>query len=343
MTRTVAASALTLALTLAAASSAQPATPPASAPPPASPLDLARAALAAGRTAEALALLAEPARTGDVRAREALGVAHFLAGQPTQAVALLAGVLPQLADGSPEKREAVQVLGLAYYLVGRIPEAIPLLEQTRAFADADPKLAYALGMAYVHTRAADKAREAWARAYGVPPESAAAHLLSAQMMVRAGFNETAEAELKQAVTKDARLPQVHLLLGQIALFRGRAEEAVTLLEAERTLNPGSALALDRLGDAYSRLGRWEAALDVLHRSTWINPYSSGPYILLGRVYLKKADPGHAEGVLRKAVEYDPNNQAAHYLLGQALQQLGQAEEAKREFQTAERLPSPSER
>lgn len=318
-------------------------TAPSPAPAAAATVEQARVALAAGRVSEALALLDTPASAGDPRARQVLGVAHFLAGQPARAVEILAVTLPQLADGSPEQREAVQVLGLAYYLVGRIPEALPLLEQTRTFAGSDPKLAYALGMAYVHTHASDKARQSWARAFDLAPASAAAHLLTAQMMVRAGFNEDAEAELKQAVAKDPRLPQAHLLLGQIALFRGRAEEALKLLETERALHPSSTQALDRLGDAYLRLGRWDAALDVLHRSTWINPYSSAPYILLGRVYLKKADPSNAEGVLRKAVEYDPNNQAAHYLLAQALQQLGRGEEARREFQTAERLPGPTER
>jgi tetratricopeptide (TPR) repeat protein len=237
----------------------------------------------------------------------------------------------------------VQVLGLSYYLVGRIAESVPLLERARAFAGADPKLAYALGMAYVHTRQVDRARAAWAQAFAQPAESAAACLLNAQLMVRAGFDDLAEEELKRALARDPKLPQVRLLLGQTALFRGRLDEAVTLLDEERRLNPGNATVLDRLGDAYLRLGRWDEAIDVLQRSTWINPYSSNPYILLGRAHLKKSDAGSAEGLLRKAIEYDPNNQAAHYLLGQALQKLGRADEAKREFETAERLPGPVER
>ena len=42
-------------------------------------------------------------------------------------------------------------------------------------------------------------------------------------------------------------------------------------------------------------------------------------------------------MLRRAIEYDPNNMQAHYLLGQLLQQTGRSEEAKREFEIAERL------
>jgi Flp pilus assembly protein TadD len=56
--------------------------------------------------------------------------------------------------------------------------------------------------------------------------------------------------------------------------------------------------------------------------------------------MTKREPGSAEGNLRRAVEYDPNNRAAHYLLGQVLQQTGREEEARREFETAERLGGP---
>ena len=97
------------------------------------------------------------------------------------------------------------------------------------------------------------------------------------------------------------------------------------------------MALLRLGDAYVRQMKWDDAIGALQRSIWINPSFSGPYILLGRAYMKKGEPGTAEGMLRRAVELDPNNKSAHYLLAQVLQQTGRAEEARREFEVAERL------
>ena len=44
-------------------------------------------------------------------------------------------------------------------------------------------------------------------------------------------------------------------------------------------------------------------------------------------------------MLRQAIQYDPNNRSAHYILGQLLQQMGRLDEAKREFEIAERLQS----
>ena len=157
------------------------------------------------------------------------------------------------------------------------------------------------------------------------------------------LEEMADAELRQALAQDPRLPRVHLLLGQTALFRGRLDEAVTLLQGELQVSPGEAMAYHLLGDAYSRQLKWDAAVAALQKSIWINPYFSGPYLLLGKAYMKKGDAAAAEGMLRQAVRYDPNNKAAHYLLGQLLQQAGRSDEARRELETAERLPGARER
>ena len=306
-------------------------------------LDEARLLIDAGQPASAVARLQalDPA-TRPMVAR-LLGVAYYHANEHAKAIEQLTTALPKLAPGSIERAEAVQVMGLSQYLAGHIPESIPYLEETRAVAPNNADLAYVLGMAYIQTRQPDKARETWARSFKVPPDSAAAHLVTARMMVRAEFDEAAEEELKKALARDPRLPHAHFLLGQTALFRGRLDESVALLHKELELNPGDAMAYYRLGDAYSRQLEWDDAVGALQKSAWLNPYFSGPYLLLGRAYMRKGQPAAAEGMLRRAIQYDPNNKAAHYVLGQLLQQAGRTEEARRELEIAERLQGTTER
>ena len=157
------------------------------------------------------------------------------------------------------------------------------------------------------------------------------------MMVRLEMEDQATAALTKALAMDSRMPNANFLLGQMALFRGRLPEAIALTESELRINPGHAMAWSQLGDAYTRQAKWSEAIGALQKSLWLNPYYSAPYILLGRCYQKTAQPARAESMLRRAVQYDPNNRSAHYLLAQVLQQLGRAEEAKREFEIAERL------
>jgi tetratricopeptide (TPR) repeat protein len=310
--------------------------------PEATPLARARALVNQGKPNEALEALAglDP---NDPRVAQLQGVAYYHADEPVKAVEKLLPVVDRLPADSIERREAVQVLGLSLYLAGRLPESIPYLEKTRAWATENTELLYILGNVYVLTKQPDKAREAYARLFGLATDTAAAHLVAAQLMVRLEFEELAEGELKKAIAKDPRIPQAHYLLGQAAIFRGQLDEARALLGKELELNPAHAMALYRLGDAFTRESRWDEAIAALQKSIWVSPYFSGPYILLGRAYMKKGEPATAEGMLRRAVEYDPNNKSAHYLLGQLLQQTGRADEARKELAIAEKLQAEPER
>ncbi len=273
----------------------------------------------------------------DIRVTHLLGVAYYHAGDLPRAIEILTPIVDKLPPDSAQRREAVQSLGLAHYLSGRIADAVPFLEQTGEWAPNNNELTYALGTAYIQTRQPAKARERFARMFRVEPDSAAARLITARMMIRLEFNDFAEAELKQAIEKDPKLPQAHSLLGQIAIFYARYDEGVELLEKEIALNPGDAVAYYKLGDAYTRQLKWDEAIAPLQKSVWLNPFYSGPYILLGKTYLKKKNLSTAEGMLKRAIQFDPNNKSAHFMLGQVYQQSGRAEDAKREFAIAEKL------
>src|SRR5258707_13443760 len=92
----------------------------------------------------------------------------------------LAAVLPALPPDSPERREAIQVLGLSHYLAGHLGEAIPFLEQTRALAPENSDLAYILGMACIQTRQSDRPPKTWARSSHAPADSPARHVRPGQ-------------------------------------------------------------------------------------------------------------------------------------------------------------------
>ena len=306
--------------------------------PLASLLSDARTLVDEGRAAEAVAKLRAAGASGDPRVQQLLGVALYHADDYAAAIEALRAALPGLTPQSVEHREAEQVLGLSLFLAGRIADAIPFLERTREVAPRNLELQHVLGQAYVQTNQPDQARRAFAATFGVAPDSAAAHVLTAQMMIRLELEEAAQAELRKAIEKDPRVPRAHYLLAQQALFRSRLDDALALSRKEIEINPSDAMAFYQLGDALGRQSKWDDSIEALQQSLWLNPFYSGPYILLGRAYTRKNQPAIAEGMLRQAIQYDPNNRTAHYLLAQLLQQLGRTDEAKKEFEIAEKLP-----
>ena len=264
-------------------------------------------------------------------------MAAYHADDYPRAISTLSPLEQRFPEGSTERHEIVQVLGLSLFLAGRFEESIPKLEATRGWAATNLELAHILGQAYLQTGRTGPARQAFARTFNVSEDSAAAHLVTAQMMIRLQLETPAAEELKRALAKEPALPQANLLLGQLALFRGQFDESITLTRRELAIAPASATAYYQLGDAYVRQSRWDDAIAALQQSLWLNPFYSAPYILLGKAYVQKGQPATAEGMLRRAIEYDPNNRTAHYLLGQLLQKAGRLEEAKQEFAIAERL------
>lgn len=292
----------------------------------------------AGKPRDALARLQAAGTPEDVRVDALAGVAYYRADEHDKAVRQLSAVQPKLPEGSPERREVEKVLGLSLHLRGRYAEAIPWLECARAAGGDSLELSQVLAVAYLQTRQPDEVRAVVSRIFGVPADSAAASLFTAQLMIRHEHNEPAEEALREAIAKDPRLPRAHFLLGQLALFGGRYDDAVRWTEKELELNPSDAMAFSQLGDAYVHLEKWEPAIAALQRSIWINPYYSAPFILLGRAYMRMEQPAAAEGMLRRAVQYDPNNRQAHYMLARVLQRLGRTDEAKRELDIMRDLP-----
>lgn len=258
-------------------------------------------------------------------------------GNYLQAVELLTPLVKDLPADRPIYRQTVQMLALGRYVLGHLSDAVPYLEQVATWSPDNVQVGYALGVSLIQTRQPDKARAAFARMYGLAPESAAAHLLNGRMLLRQQFEENAEQELNKAVALDPKLPQANFMLGEIAVFRADLERGIALFQKEIALNPAFDQPYYRLGETYTRQLEWDKALIPLQKAIWLNPYFSGPYIVLGKVYLKKSDLGNAENMLRHSVRLDPNNATAHHLLAQTLQQANRPDEAKQEFAIAERL------
>src|SRR5215510_8477797 len=266
-----------------------------------------------------------------------LGVAYHLKRDYVRAVEQLSAAVKRIPQKEGKYRNAIQILGLSHYVLGHPTDAIPYLEETSRFLPDSAEIAYALGSCYIQTRDRDKSREVFARMFKVPSSSAAAYLINAQMMMRQRFEVLAEPELQKALALDPKLPQINFLLAEIAIYNAQIDRGIALLQKEIEINPTFAMAFYWLGEAYSRKLLWDEAIGPLQKSIWLNPYFSGPYIVLGKVYLKKGDLQNAEGMLRRATQMDPNNFSAHHLLAQVLQRANRVDEAKREFETAEKL------
>jgi predicted Zn-dependent protease len=262
------------------------------------------------------------------------GIVDYENNRLAEADASLARALAQ----DPSDLEAMQVRGVTLYRMGKPAEAIPLLEKAHAagsIANADPN--YVLGLCYIATKRYDDARHAFAVQYDFAPDSAAAWLVTARMLLRQELTAPAEAAAQKAVQLDPRLPLAHRLLGEIDLANGDVPDALAELQQEVKVNPLDGETYDRIGDAYVRSGQYARAQEVLDRAVLLEPNASGPYILLGKTLLEEHDPVTAAMYLQRAEKIDASNPMIHMLLGRAFTAVGRKDEASREFELLQKL------
>ena len=268
-----------------------------------------------------------------------LGLAFYRKGNFSEAQRAFAKAM----DEDPQNREAIQLRGLSLYQLGRPADAIPYLKQVQSWiGPANIDANYVLGLCYMHTLKYDDARESFAQMYGVPPDSAQAHLFLARMLLRQGYDPVAEQNALQAANMDPKLPLVHYLLGEFYLYKSNVQRAIDEFELEQKLNPAYAGTYDRLGDSYSRVGRYDDAQRALQRAILLDATATGPYILMGKVLIKKKDFVSATNYLQKALRMDPSNYITHHLMGEAYRGLGRIAEAEQELKKSEELQSAQE-
>ena len=252
------------------------------------------------------------------------GVALYKQHKYQEAIATLEKASQGEAPASPDFKESALLIGQSYFMLSQSAKAIPWLEKVTNTNEAN----YMLGYAYVLANRYDDSEAAFARLFGMKADSAAGHLVAAEMLVKKEFEKYAVTEARKAVAMDPKLPGAHFLLGEIAIYSGQPQEGLAEMSAEIGINPTFSMAWYRRGDAYTRQENWAAAIPDLQRAIWLNPNFSGPYILLGKCYFKLADYSNAEGMLRHALVLDPRNTSANYLLAQTLSSEGKKEEAK---------------
>ena len=262
------------------------------------------------------------------------GVIYYRKGDYANAVTSLQRAVAE----NPKDTEATQLTGLSLYLAGKPAEAIPYLEKVQSwYPSASVDASYILGVAYIQTKNYASARAAFAKMFQVPPDSAAAYLFTARLLLRFDFGPIAEEYDKKAVALDPKLPLAHQLLGELYLYQSKIPEAAAQFDQELAVNPGNPVAYYKLADANFRLQKFDEAEKLLQRSIWLDATSTGPYILMGKVLAKKGEPELAVRSLQRALAMDPNNPVPHHLLGQAYRDLGRSEDAERELKLAAQL------
>ncbi len=251
--------------------------------------------------------------------------------------------LREAARWLPGNAALLHDLGLACLECGRVDEAVAALQSAVA---ADPGFADAhlrLGIALEATGAVGPALAAYRRAVNILPSLADASYRAGSLLDSLGRTvESIEA------FRCAAIVAPDTTLGRIAVARALLAENRDV-EAEQTLRvaiacePDNAVALELLGNTLADAGRFAEAHDYLARAIERAPRLSGSYYEIVRC--RRTGPGDSELLARMRAalalpDLEPAQRSrVHLALGKAADDLGDYEEAMRQFDAAETLRS----
>jgi tetratricopeptide (TPR) repeat protein len=145
--------------------------------------------------------------------------------------------------------------------------------------------------------------------------------------------DEALARIRVAAYLAPKNPQVLRLMGGLYLQNQQLERGIQVLESARAIAPDDPSVLFALGAAYGQQKRWSDALPTLQAGLKLQDSPSGRFDL-GNVYMTMGQFTQAIEQFRQAVALESKMWPAVNNIGLALYELGDRENALKEWQAA---------
>jgi tetratricopeptide (TPR) repeat protein len=323
-----------------------------------------------GDTASALSQLEllQDAKPSDARVVYVSGLLSLDKGDTKTAIERLTDAVRK----DPNLYGAWQDLGLLYAKLNRWNDAVNTFAELSKRQQDSAETAYFYSLSLYNTKRYPEAETEIRRALRLNGSSAEAHtLLGIILAARGTAVSDAIDSLSQAVALEPNNFDANFYLGRVQYLNRDFANAAKSLQTAVSLAPKNIEARFYLGTVFETLnesdkalaeyqeivkldeksffgqvgsgavllkqGKVEEAIAALTRAINLDKESFEANWTLGRAFILLEKFTEAEGVLRKAISLQPNRTDARYQLGIALRRLGKTEEARREFETVDKL------
>jgi tetratricopeptide (TPR) repeat protein len=252
-------------------------------------------------------------------------------------------------------------LAQIYYQSGRVEEAVKLLQSTQREVPQDPRPSFVLSDMYTAAnRPADarnvltsmrskfpdnvdltiklaanfmvdqpkRAQEEIDRILKTDAKNPFALFLLGELQFLQGNYDAAEATLNQPQIVSSRLPQVHVLLGNVSLKRGQVAEGQSRYQRALNLNPQFMPARLGLADVFLSQGRLADARVQLEQVLAANNKSVAARLLKATIDRMEKKYALAEAELLALLKEDPSSADVHHHLALYYAERGRVPEAE---------------
>jgi Tfp pilus assembly protein PilF len=261
-------------------------------------------------------------------ARSGLGLVAYARGDKGAAEAQFKSALSM----NEELAEAHLNLGTIYFERDEDDEAMTRFRQALAIDPGYGAARLMVGMALLKQGKGEEARWELAKLTEVEPRNARAHAAYAQVLISLGHIASAEAAAQRALALDPNNGDAHRARGMILEKRQDFASAADEFRASLRSSPGSVddrLSLVRTLIAANKLHDAELEVQSLEK---LGPGRSEVAFIRGFLALRMGDPRAAVEYLDRALRLRPKYPQARMIRAEALFQMGQQDEGRRELE-----------
>jgi putative PEP-CTERM system TPR-repeat lipoprotein len=287
-------------------------------------LQLARAYLAAGRSADASTLL-QRSFAGGTASLEA-GLLRFFAdirtGSPDTGDTAAAELLAEF----PDEPLALTAVAIHLQLQGQNERARELFERAAALETEGATARLFVAAALVQEGRADEAEQLLAEILETQPDNAQVLTARAQLLAGRGELDQAALLLTRAAEHSPSIAP-RLALAQLRLRQSDLEAARRELEIAAEIAPDNAELAAMRGVLAFAEGRADEAVELLRSAEAALPNRLGVTLALAQAEVASGDADSARTTLRRVLEIAPRSLPVRFALGGVELRLGNPEEA----------------
>ena len=237
---------------------------------------------------------------------------------------------------TPDRFEALYVLGCAIVEQNREKEAFQIFQQAAALAPSasGPKLQ----LAHLHLNRGDvrTAVQLAQEAVTIDPNQPLARIILVRALIAQHNVPSADQALRPLLKAFPDSPEVHVAAGDLALFKNDRDTARRAYTRARELSPESVEALSGLVVLNLLSQKSKEALSLVNTSLAAHSGDARVLMLAARTYIATKDDKLAELMLQRVITISPQSLDAYGLLARLYFNQHRLDEAKAQFEAMAR-------
>ena len=239
-----------------------------------------------------------------------------------------------VVDNAPNSARARELMANLEMRTNHTNEAIDELEKLLRISPDNAQGKRMLADIFMAKQEFDKSLQLYGSIEDSSNQAVSSHLKMAIILDAKGKSSEAEAEMRKAVELAGDHVEPRIMLASYLSRLNRPDEALAVLDPEKSSGKSAALAYNAKGKILLQQGHVDEALAQMEKAKAEDPDLTATYSNLAQIYILKRDLDKAIDQFRQILARKPKDPGANTAIAVILERAGKLDEAQEHYRNA---------